>query len=176
MIIKTYKLIFLSLTLMLSINTYSQENLNTYLDTAAENNPGLKSKFSEYMAAMEKVPQVGTLPDPTVAFAYFIEPAQTKVGPQEWKFNLAQSFPWFGLLKAKEDVATEFASAKFEEFENTKSNLFFEVKTAYYNYYFIEKAITITKENIEILEIFKRLSLVKIEAGTATVVDELRVE
>lgn len=161
---------------MLSTNIFSQENLDTYLETAAENNPGLKSKFSEYMAAMEKVPQVGTLPDPTVAFAYFIEPVQTKVGPQEWKFNLAQSFPWFGLLKAKEDVTTEFANAKFEEFENTKSNLFFEVKTAYYNYYFIEKAIAITKKNIEILEIFKRLSLVKIEAGTATVVDELRVE
>tara|TARA_R110001583_G_scaffold39260_1_gene125973 strand:+ start:11304 stop:12566 length:1263 start_codon:yes stop_codon:yes gene_type:complete len=176
MTVNTYKLLFLSLLLMLSTNAFSQENLDNYLKIAAESNPGLKAKFSEYMVAMEKVPQVGTLPDPTVAFGYFIQPVETRVGPQKWRFNLAQSFPWFGLLDAKENVATELANAKFEEFENTKSNLFFEVKTAYYNYYFIEKAITITKENIEILEIFKRLSLVKIEAGTATVVDELRVE
>jgi outer membrane protein, heavy metal efflux system len=176
MTVNTYKILFLSLLLMLSTNAFSQENLDNYLEIAAESNPGLKAKFSEYMVAMEKVPQVGTLPDPTVAFGYFIQPVETRVGPQKWKFNLAQSFPWFGLLSAKADVATEFANAKFEEFENTKSNLFFEVKTAYYNYYFIEKAITITKENIEILEVFKRLSLVKIEAGTATVVDELRVE
>ncbi|MCF6167190.1 TolC family protein [Lutibacter sp.] len=171
-----YKIIFFSWLLLLSVNTFSQTSLENYLKIAAENNPELKATFSEYMAAMEKVPQVGTLPDPQVAFGYFVKPVETRVGPQKWRFNLAQSFPWFGLLDAKENVATEFANAKFEKFENTKSNLFFEVKTAYFNYYFIEKAIEITKENMEILQVFKRLSLVKIEAGNASIVDELRVE
>ena len=171
---KTY--LFFSLMLMLTTSLFSQENLNNYLEIAANNNPALKAKFNDYMAAMEKVPQVGALPDPSVAFGYFIQSPETRVGPQRATFNLAQSFPWFGLLSAQEDVATELAKAKYEDFENTKSNIFFEVKTAYYNYYFIEKAIEITKENIEILEVFKRLSLVKIEAGTASIVDELRVE
>ena len=173
---KIIKYLFLSLVLMLSISSYSQENLNNYLEIAAKNNPALKAKFNDYMAAMEKVPQVGTLPDPTFAFGYFIQPVETRVGPQRANFNLMQSFPWFGLLSAREDVATEMAKAVYEDFENTKSNIFFEVKAAYYNYYFIEKAIEITKENIEILEVFKRLSLVKIEAGKASIVDELRVE
>ncbi|MFK5958952.1 MAG: TolC family protein [Lutibacter sp.] len=174
--IKIYKIIFFGWLLLLSVNTFSQTTLENYLKIAAENNPELKATFSEYMAAMEKVPQVGTLPDPQVAFGYFVEPVETRVGPQKWKFNLAQSFPWFGLLEAKENVATEMANAKFEKFENTKSNLFFEVKTAFYNYYFIEKAIEITKKNMEILQVFKRLSLVKIESGKASIVDELRVE
>jgi outer membrane protein TolC len=169
--------IFLSLLLVLFVHfVQAQDELNDYLKIAATNNPGLKAMFSDYMAAMERVPQVGTLPDPNFAFGYFIQPVETRVGPQKATFNLAQSFPWFGLLNAKEDVATENAKAKYEEFENTKSNIFFEVKTAYYNYYFIEKAIQITKRNIEILEVFKRLSLVKIEAGNASIVDELRVE
>jgi outer membrane protein TolC len=174
--VKIYNIIFFSWLLLLSANAFSQSTLENYLKIAAENNPELKATFSEYMAAMEKVPQVGALPDPQVAFGYFIEPVETRVGPQKWKFNLAQSFPWFGLLDAKENVATEMANAKFEKFENTKSNLFFEVKTAFYNYYFIEKAIKITKENMDILQVFKRLSLVKIEAGKASIVDELRVE
>ena len=168
--------VFLIFVLMMGSHLFGQSDLEGYLKFAAENNPGLKAKFNDYMAAMEKVPQVGALPDPSIAFGYFIQPVETRVGPQEWRFNLAQSFPWFGLLNAKEDVATELANAKYEEFENTKSNLFFEVKTAYYNYYFIEKAIEITQENMEILKIFKNLSLVKIEAGNASVVDELRVE
>ena len=174
--VKIYNIILFSLLLLISINTYSQSTLENYLKIAAKNNPELKATFSEYMAAMEKIPQVGALPDPQVAFGYFIEPVETRVGPQKWKFNLAQSFPWFGLLNAKKDVATEMANAKFEKFENSKSNLFFEVKTAFYNYYFIEKAIKITKENMDILQVFKRLSLVKIEAGKASIVDELRVE
>jgi len=174
--LKIYNIIFFSLLLIASTSAFSQSTLENYLKTAAKNNPELKATFSEYMAAMEKVPQVGALPDPQVAFGYFIEPVETRVGPQKWKFNLSQNFPWFGLLDAKENVATEMANAKFEKFENTKSNLFFEVKTAFYNYYFIEKAIKITKENMNILQVFKRLSLVKIEAGKASIVDELRVE
>lgn len=176
MLAKKDTIVFLAFLLTMGSHLFGQEDLEGYLNVAAENNPGLKGKFNDYMAAMEKVPQVGTLPDPNIAFGYFIQPVETRVGPQEWRFNLAQSFPWFGLLDAKEDVATELANAKYEDFENTKSNLFFEVKTAYYNYYFIEKAIEITQENMEILNIFKRLSLVKIEAGNASVVDELRVE
>ena len=154
----------------------TKESLDTYLKIAAENNPGLKAKFNDYMAAMEKVPQVGTLPDPQFAFGYFINPVETRLGPQKATLGLKQAFPWFGLLRSKEDVATEMAKAKYEIFENSKSNLFFEVKTAYYNYYFLEKAISITKENMEILRIFKNLSLVKIENGNASIVDELRVE
>lgn len=154
----------------------TQENLKTYLEVAANNNTGLKAKFNNYLAAMEKVPQVGALPDPTFAFSYFVQSVETRVGPQKWKANLAQSFPWFGLLEAKKDVATNLAKSKYENFENAKSNLFFEVKTSYYNYYFLKKSMLITKGNIAILEVFKSLALVKIEAGKATIVDELRVE
>ncbi|MGY0426597.1 MAG: TolC family protein, partial [Polaribacter sp.] len=170
------KNLFLGLVVLFTTSILGQENLNSYLKIAANNNSGLKAKFSQYMAAMQKVPQVGALPDPTFAFGYFITPIETKVGPQKAIFNLKQSFPWFGLLSAKEDVATEMAKAIYEDFENTKSTIFFEVKTTYYNYYFIEKAIEITKENIKILDVFKRLSLVKIGAGKASIVDELRVE
>jgi outer membrane protein TolC len=173
------KIILLSIFLISSIIGMAQEtkeSLETYLKIAAENNPGLKAKFSDYMAAMEKVPQVGTLPDPQFAFGYFINPVETRLGPQKATLGLKQAFPWFGLLRSKEDVATGLAKAKYEIFENSKSNLFFEVKTAYYNYYFTEKAIQITRENMEILRIFKNLSLVKIENGSASIVDELRVE
>lgn len=175
-IMKNKGIFFSFFTLLLMQMAQAQQELDTYLKTAANNNPGLKAKFSDYMAAMEKVPQVGTLPDPTFAFGYFIQPVETRVGPQRANFNLMQSFPWFGLLNAQEDVATQMAKSIYEDFENTKSNIFFEVKTAYYNYYYIQKAIDITIENIKILEVFKRLSLVKIESGTASIVDELRVE
>ncbi|MBA7555902.1 hypothetical protein ES705_48594 [subsurface metagenome] len=49
-----------------------QKLLDNYLITAAENNPGLKAKFNEYMAALEVAPQVSALPDPQFAFSYLI--------------------------------------------------------------------------------------------------------
>ena len=124
---KIYKYILLVFVLGLSQHSFSQtgrDDLNTYLVMAAENNPGLKGKFNQYMAAMEKVPQVGTLPDPQFAFGYFIQPVETRLGPQNATFGLKQAFPWFGLLAAKENVETQKAQAKYELFENAKANLY----------------------------------------------------
>lgn len=161
---------------LFSLSVSAQEELNNYLNTAAENNPGLKAKFSEYMAALEKITQVGALPDPTIAFGYFIQPVETRLGPQQAKISISQMFTWFGTLGAIEDVAVQKAKAKFEMFEEAKSRLFYDVKSTWYNLYFTNKAITITRDNIEILNTFQKLALVKIGAGKASAVDELRVE
>lgn len=161
---------------LISLSVTAQNELDNYLQTAADNNPGLKAKFSEYMSALEKVPQVGALPDPTVAFGYFIQPVETRIGPQQGRIGVSQMFPWFGTLGAKEDVATQMAQAKYEMFEEAKAKLFYDVKSTWYNLYFTNRAIAITRENIDILNTFQKLALVKIEAGKASAVDELRVE
>ena len=167
---------FLSLLLVLiGFSAYGQTDLDAYLVTAAKNNPGLKAKFNEYLAALEKVPQVGGLPDPTVAFGYFILPVETRVGPQQAKFSANQMFPWFGTLGAKKDVATEMAKQKYEVFEDARSRLYYDVSAAYFNIYLVQKGIDITKENLSILSSLKRLALVRFEAGTGSAVDELRV-
>ena len=150
--------------------------LDSYLIIAAENNPGLKSRFNEYLAALEVAPQVKALPDPQLAFGYFIQPVETRVGPQEFRISASQMFPWFGTLKSKEDVAIQTAKAKYEAFEETKSKLFNEVRGTYYNIYFNQKAIDIVQDNILILNTFQRLSLIKVEAGIVSPVDEYRIE
>ena len=154
----------------------AQEEIDNYLLTAAENNPGLKAKFNEYLAALERVPQVGTLPDPQIAFGYFIQPVETRFGPQQARISAVQMFPWFGTLGAKEDVATEMAKVKFEVFEDSKVKLFYNIKSVWYNLYFTSSAIKISRDNINILNTFQKLALIKIESGMTSAVDEIRVE
>ncbi len=169
-------LIGILLLLMASIASAQQENLNSYLKTAAENNPGLKAKFNNYMAALEVAPQVKALPDPQVAFAYFISPVETREGPMRFKISASQFFPWFGTLQAKEDAAIQAAKSKYELFEESKSKLFNEVRGAYFNLYFNKKAIDITLENIDIIRTFQKLANVKIEAGLVSMADDYRIE
>lgn len=161
---------------MLSNVVSGQETLNRYIEVAAKNNPALKSKFNEYMASLEKIPQVGALPDPQLVFGYFIQPVETRLGPQQFKISLSQLFPWFGMLGAKKDIAIQNAKAKYALFNEKKSNLFFEVKSTYFDLYFIRQGIKITNNNIRILDTFKNLTLIKIESGTASGVDALRAE
>ena len=170
------KILMLVVFLVISGVSKSQEILNQYLVTAAKNNPVLKAKFNEYNATLEKIPQEGTLPDPTLAFGYFILPVETKNGPQQAKFSFSQMFPWFGTLSSREDIYVNAAKSKYEDFEEAKISLFFDVKSAYYELYFIQKSIDITIDNIRILNTFKNLALIKISAGTASGVDEIRVE
>lgn len=174
--IKTTIYILLAFFLLTGSFAHAQDRLDSYLTEAAKSNPGLQGKFGEYMAALQKVPQVGALPDPQVTFGYFIQPVETKLGPQRARISASQMFPWFGTLNAKEDVATEMAKSKYEEFREAKSRLFYDVKSTYYNLYFSQKAIDITLQNITILNTFRKLSLIKVEAGAASTVDVLRVE
>ncbi|WP_321317586.1 TolC family protein [Labilibaculum sp.] len=164
------------LFLLTSSVAFGQQELSAYLKMGAENNPGLKARFKEYMAALELAPQVKALPDPQLAFAYFIEPVETRMGPQEFKFSLSQMFPWFGTLKAKENIAIQNAKAKYEVFLDTKSKLFSDISANYYNIYFNKKAIAITNQNFEILSVFKKLAAVKVEAGLVSAVDGYRIE
>ncbi len=174
-IMKKY-IYIVGLLLLIPFMAIAQQELDKYLVIAAENNPGLQVKFKEYMAALEVAPQVKALPDPQAAFAYFISPVETRVGPQQFRFSVSQMFPWFGTLKTKENIANQDAKAKYEAFLESKSRLFNEVRSNYYNIYFNRKAIEITGENLEILGSFKKLANIKVQAGKVSSVDAYRVE
>jgi cobalt-zinc-cadmium efflux system outer membrane protein len=154
----------------------SEEMLQQYLIVAAENNPGLKQRFNEYMASLEVISQTSALPDPQLAFGYFISPVETRVGPQRFRISATQMFPWFGTLNARGDAAESAARAKYEAFEEAKSGLFNEVRATYYNLYFNRKAIQIVDENISILNTFNSLALIKVETGTVSALDQYRIE
>ncbi len=150
--------------------------LDDYLITAARNNPGLKAQFAAYRATLEEIPQAGALPDPQVMFGYLIEPVQTRLGPQQARIGISQSFPWFGSLKAGKDAASSMAEANLENFRQAKSKLYYDIKSTWYDLYVVNKAIGRTKENLAILNTFRQVALSKISAGLASSVDEIRLQ
>ncbi|MEE4178509.1 MAG: TolC family protein [Bacteroides sp.] len=163
------------ITVLFSTMSFAQ-TLDDYFKIAADNNPGLQAVFKEYEAALQKVPQVNALPDPVFSFGYFFSPAETRVGPQRAKFSLTQMFPWLGTLKARGDAAALLAEAKFQDFIDSRNNLFFRVAAAYYPLYELKEWIRIEEENISILESYKSIATQKFKNGTGTMVDVLRVD
>jgi len=170
------KIVLMILTALgIALSALSQ-TLNDYFKIAAENNPGLQASYREYEAALQKVPQVSTLPDPTFSFGYFISPVETRVGTQQTRFSLTQMFPWFGTLKVQGDAAALRAEAKFQSFIDDRNKLYFQVASAYYPLYELKDWIRIENENITILESYKNITTKKFENGTGTMVDVLRVD
>lgn len=167
--------IITAVLLLLSSWLTAQEPLNQYLETAARNNPKLKAGFNDYMAALEQVPQVKSLPDPQLAFGYFISPVETRVGPQQFRISASQMFPWFGTLQARENAAVQTAKAKYQEFLESRAELYKDVKSVYFDLYFNNKSIDIIRENLILLQSIRKIVNVKIEAGKVSMADEYRL-
>lgn len=169
------KNIIIALILFGGLGSQAQ-TLEDYFKIAAENNPGLLSQYKEFEAALQKVPQVSTLPDPSFSFGYFVSPVETRVGPQQARFSLTQMFPWFGTLKAQGDAATLMAEAKYQSFLDAKNKLYFDVSAAYFPLYELREWMKIEERNIAILESYKTISNSKFKNGNGTLVDVLRVD
>ena len=169
------KNIIIALILFSGLGLQAQ-TLEDYFKIAAENNPGLLSQYKEFEAALQKVPQVSTLPDPSFSFGYFVSPVETRVGPQQARFSLTQMFPWFGTLKAQGDSATLMAEAKYQSFLDAKNKLYFDVSAAYFPLYELREWMKIEERNIAILESYKTISNSKFKNGNGTLVDVLRVD
>lgn len=150
--------------------------LEHYLQLAAQDNPELQARFQEYLASLELAPQVATLPDPELAFGYFISPIETRVGPQQARFSISQMFPWFGTLQSRETAAAQQAKAQFEQFRETRNRLFFRVQKAWYDLYAIDRNIELTRKNIDILATFERIALQRYENMQGSQSDVLQVQ
>jgi outer membrane protein, heavy metal efflux system len=170
------KLAIILLLGSLQLSLFSQTPLDGYLEKAALQNPSLKAKFNMYLAALEKVEQQGSLPDPTVSFGYFISPVETRVGAQRFKAGLSQMFPWRGTLPKQKQWAASLAQVKFEEFQAAKNMLFLEVKNAHLELYELEKQIEINAINLELLKSFEPISKTKYESNLASLADLVRVQ
>ncbi len=154
----------------------SQDPVDPYLAIAAANNPGLKASFNDFMASMELIPQAKALPDTKLSFGYFIQPVETRVGPQKASLAISQSFPWFGTIRSKKNVACQIVEAKLMAFQDEKLKLFKGIKIAYNELYYLHQAVRLTKENLQVLGSFKELARVNFESGKTGFVNVLRVE
>lgn len=154
----------------------SQSTLKDYLVYAALNNPGLKAAFLRWKAALEKIPQVTALPDPHFTYAYFIQSVETRVGPQNQSFALNQTFPWFGKLQLQGNAAVEAARAEKARYDAARLKLFYQVKDVYYEYYYLAKAIAVTKENLGYVKYLESVARAGFASGIIPYADVVRAE
>ncbi len=150
--------------------------LDEYLAVAARNNPGLEAAFHRWKAAVERVPQMRSLPDPRFDYAYFIREVETRVGPQKQRFSLSQMFPWFGKLQLRRDAAAEAAKAEAERYDMAKLDLFYRVKSAYSEYYYLARAMAVTEENVRLLRQVVNVAKTRYETAGAGYEDVVRAE
>ena len=143
------------------------DSLTWYLETAARNNPLVNSNFALYKASLEKIPQAGAYEDPELDIGVFVKPMETLSGKQIADFTLMQMFPWFGTRKAARNEATEMSRMAYEQFREARNNLFYEVKSQWYQLCNLNEQYKNTQANLALLEQLEKLALNRYSAPSA---------
>ena len=170
-----YAIYLLLFTASLSVG-FGQSNLDTYLELAVQNNPGMRARYAEFDAAMQKVPQMGTLEDPNLRVSAFGQMVETRTGAQMLNLSLEQMFPWFGTLKEQRNAAALNAEVAFESYKIERNELRLKVKELYYPLYELDESIRLNEANLEILKTLKALAISKFQNGNGKLSDALRVD
>lgn len=148
-----------------------QATLDDLLLFAAENNPELRSAFGEWKAAVERISQVMSLPDPDLTFGFYVRHMDTRQ-----MVGLSQVFPWFGKLDLAGGVAEKEAQVAAARVEAEKLKLFREIRTIYAELAYLEHAIRISGENQQLLNQFEQIALVRFRTGEVGEADVLRAQ
>ena len=151
-----------------AVNGQEIDPLMNYMEIAVKNNPTVLQQYALYQAALEKVPQVGSLPDPEFSAGVFLSPMELIGGKQLADLKLMQMFPWFGTLKAAKDEMSFMAKAKYEVFTDTKLQVIYDVQQTWFDLYKVQQAIKISEKNVDILKTLERLSLIKFKSASTS--------
>ena len=139
--------------------------LDALITEALERSLEVQQSFSHYQAALQRIPQVTTLPDPILGFTQHVRTPETRVGPQTTVVSLSQRFPWFGKLSDQGKVAAKEAAALAELHEVSKAEVVRQIKLAYYDLSYIDRAITITQEDELLLRHYEQLAQARYSQG-----------
>ncbi|MFH1851495.1 MAG: TolC family protein [Candidatus Neomarinimicrobiota bacterium] len=131
--------------------------LADYLTTAAHNNPAVKSAWARWQAEVNSIAVARGLPNPTASLGYFLENIETAVGPQELKISLNQMLPWFGKLRLAGQLQTRTAEIAAEQVNTAVYQLKYRVTEIYLDYYFLQRSITLTQQNIALVRNWEKV-------------------
>ncbi len=144
---------------------FGDARLKDLVEQALGNNPGIRRAFGEYEAALQRIPQLTSLPDPMVGVTQYVRSPETRVGPQNTMLSISQRFPWFGKLSDRGKVAAKEAAAWEQMYEAKKAEIVRQVKLAYFDLAYIDRAIQITEEDLSLLRHFETLAQARYSQG-----------
>lgn len=139
---------------------------------AVERNPRLKAARLRWAQVIERYPQVTAYDDPVLSYTYAVEPVETRLGPQEGIFSLSQKIPFPGKLGLKGEVVVKEVEIARTNYEKEIRDVIVEVKKTYYELFYLDRAIELTRQNKEVLEHLSTLAAADY-GGDATALNDV---
>ncbi len=152
--------------------------LDEVVNEALAKNPGVQSAAHSVDAQRHRVPQAKSLPDPDVSVGWMgnLTPFSVQQGdPSSYRgVGVMQSLPYPGKLKLRGQIASKDVDAAQWDYEAVRRRLVADVKAAYYEYSFYDKALLITRRDKDLLQKLSSISEARYRVGKGMQQDVLR--
>jgi len=146
------------------------DELHAYVLEAVQNNPEIQARHTQWLAALERIPQV-TLEDPMFSLTSFLQSDQKR-----FTVELEQAFPWFGTLKARRGKAAAEAGAALARAYTARNATIAAVKTAYFDLALLGQQASLVESQTEIYNFIESTTLSRYALGLARQEDVYRVQ
>ena len=150
--------------------------LGEYIAQALSQNPEIHAIRKRMEALALQVPVAASLQDPTFGVTVLPEQVQTAAGQQEMLLSAGQKFPWFGKLSAKASAAEAEANVARAELAAKELETISRVKRAYFELYYVQRAISVTRAEQQLLAQIRDVANARYKAGRVSQQDVLRAD
>ncbi|MCP4693752.1 MAG: TolC family protein, partial [Desulfobacterales bacterium] len=96
-------------------------------------------------------------PDPRFMVTWFVDPIETRLGPQEWNASLSQKIPFPGKLKKAGEVVRVEAGIARLNLDKTVRDVAISVSESYYELLYIQEARRIAAQNADLLAQLRKI-------------------
>jgi cobalt-zinc-cadmium efflux system outer membrane protein len=152
--------------------------LDAAIREALQRNPAVQSAMHTVAAQRAKVPQAKALPDPTFGIGWMgnIQPFSVQKGdPSSYRsVSAMQMLPFPGKRGLRGEIASKEADATQWDVEAVRRRIAADVKAAYYDYWYYDKAIRTAERNRDLLTKLSQIAEARYRVGKGMQPDVFR--
>ncbi len=153
-------------------------SLDDAIREALANNPAIAAAAHSVAAERRRVPQAKALPDPTVSVGWMgnIRPFSVQTNdPSSYRsVGAMQTIPYPGKRKLRGEIASKEADAANWDLEAVRRRITADVKAAYYDYFYFDRALQVTQRNKDLLQKLSDITQARYRVGKGIQQDILK--
>lgn len=161
----------------------SSAALKYLVEQALERNPEIQSMARSFDMMRARIPQAKALPEPMLEYGYVgninpIPPFDIQKGdPSSARMlSFSQELPFSGKLALKSQIAANEAESEWWNYEQTRLNVIAEVKDAYFDLFYLAKALETVTKNKDLLGKFAKIAEARYSVGKGIQQDVLKAQ
>ena len=155
-------------------------SLQQLLEQLEKSNPEIRAAHFRFEAATKRPSQVSTLPEPKLTLVNFgVGQPFSSLNVSEFAYRgigISQEIPFPGKLALAAEEAQREADSERQNYKSIVLEKMSQLKTAYYDWYFVTKAIDITMKNRDLLDRFEQIARARYAVGKGIQPDVLKAQ